>query len=116
MKTWSESIGWYKAFENRRWKQVYHCFELALIGIGGVIIIAVLQFNGDGSHLQHVLSLFILLSSLASASLAPVMFYPVFRRWHIFALTLGLGCGMGVSALAAILTLQLQLVDKFWGT
>ena len=93
--------------ETRRWKQIYHCLELSFIAIIGAIIIGVILVYSDGRHLQTVLMFFTLLHSLASLALAPVMLRPFFKRWQIFALTLGLGCGMGLSALAAIFSLQL---------
>ena len=106
MKNLPETIAWYQAVEDRRWKQVYHFVELLIIGIAGLAIIAVLFIYGETHRLQQVLSFFVLLISLASLALAPAMLYPQFKRWQIFMISLGLGCGIGVSTIAALFLLQ----------
>lgn len=112
MKTLAERIEWYNSVENRRWKRIYHSVEVSIIALIGLIISGIISFYGNGTRLQVTLLLFIAGVSLSSALMVPALYRAYFKRWHIFAITLGLGCSIGVSALAGLFLLKLQLANS----
>jgi Na+-translocating ferredoxin:NAD+ oxidoreductase RnfA subunit len=109
MLSFSEKVEWYSSVEHRRWKLVYHSIEFSILSIASFVLIVVVNIHGDGSRLQSLLVLFIGLIGLVSAAMAFAVKNSLFKRWHIFAITLGFGCGIGVSTLASLFLLELQI-------
>ena len=111
MKSLSEKIEWYNSVESRRWKRIYHCLEFSIIAVAGFILIGIVSIYGNGTNLQSLLLFFIGVISFSSALMIPGLYEPYFKRWHIFAMTLGLGCSIGVSTLASLFILELQIAN-----
>lgn len=109
MNKLQEKIGWYKELESRRWKLVWHAFELTCISLVSFTMCIVLYIKGDGTHLQLAHLLFTFFIGMVSICLAPSVYGAhVFQRWQIHLIVIGLGCGAGLSALAGILILSMQ--------
>lgn len=111
MKKLNQRINWYKYIEDRKWKRIYHCVEIGLVVLIGIVNLGVLNFYGNGQSLQSVISLFLCGVIVASIMLVPATYKPFFQRWHIFALTLSLGSAMALAIIASLLALELQWVN-----
>jgi len=78
----------------------------------GVAILMVMLSYGDGSNLQPVLFLFILIVSLSALAMTFVISKSnELKRWHIEIIEFGVAGAIGVSAVATFLLLEVQLVN-----
>lgn len=111
MSKLEEKIQWYSSVEERKWKRVYHCIEIAFIAMAGIVAASVLLVYGSGEGFESVVLLFLVCLTVASLLLIPAMYRQYFKRWHIFSITLGFGSGMGLAIAASFLVLELQQLN-----
>ncbi|GGY48043.1 hypothetical protein GCM10011297_21150 [Bacterioplanes sanyensis] len=102
MSALAKKIDWYQQPERRRWKQLWHAVELALIGLcaAAVVVTVAVYASGPGQLVLCAFSAAIAISAWALA--INVGRGNDLLRWQILAMTLGLGAGMGCAALAGI--------------
>ncbi|MEM7208871.1 MAG: hypothetical protein AAF434_13695 [Pseudomonadota bacterium] len=113
MKSLREKINWYEEPETRKWKRIWHCIEVFLFVLAMIVVLAIMQIYGDGTKLQGVVTLFIVIMALSCLFLVPYFYSPsVLKRWQMQLITLGLGCGAGISAVAAFVVLELQSISS----
>ncbi len=112
MKTLSKKIEWYKEAETRRWKRIWSFCELLFFSLSAIAIVFVVNIYGDGTKLQAVFTLFVVVLSISSSCGTAALFYAnPLKRWLIQIIIFGFGGAVGISAVAAFLMLELQNIS-----
>jgi len=90
MKTLSEKIAWYKETETRNWRRIVSSVLMSLSTACGIAILIVMLIYGDGSNLQSVLFLFVLVVSLSALAMTfAISKSKELKRWHIEIIEFG---------------------------